>query len=191
MRVEVEMEEGKNRSSTSFEGDLCRERAAQFLRALQLSSAQKRRIRVEIDEGQNRTSMRFEGGLCRERAVQFMEALGVSSEPQPTKRSERSSSGLSSFQEPDEDLTLKERLKLFLKFDYSGRWFSSREAQRAYSATYGEEMGLSTVSTYLSRMYRDGFLERRGSRAEREYRVVEAPEGTGEVSGEVAGERTG
>lgn len=139
------------------------------------------KIKVEIEEGESKTSMVFEGDRCRERVVQFLEALPNSSEQQPqaetqTHRTEIGSGGLSDLPEMNEDLTLKERLKLFLKFEYSDEWFSSRAAKHAYDESYGEDLALSTVSTYLSRMYRDDFLERRGSRAEREYRVTEHPE---------------
>lgn len=189
MRVEVEIREGRKRSTTSFEGDLCRERATRLLEALDElepePEARDRRINVEIEEDGGRTSMRFEGGLCRERAVRYIKAHKASSEPQESKQKTADSRGLSA-SKVDEDLTLKERLRLFLKFDYNDRWFSSRGAKRAYERAYGEDIGLSTVSTYLSRMYREGFLERRGSRAEREYRVAVTPENGPTGGGEAA-----
>lgn len=140
------------------------------------------KIKVEIDEGQNTTQMVFEGDRCRERVIQFLEALQVSSEQpqsQGQTQTRANNKNLTELPELDEDLTLKERLKLFLKYEYSDRWFGSKEAKRAYDTTYGKDLALSTVSTYLSRMYRGGFLERRGSRAEREYRVAEPPETDG------------
>ena len=41
-----------------------------------------------------------------------------------------------------------------------------------YQRQYGEEIKLSTVSTYLTRLTGEGFLERRGNRVEREYHVL-------------------
>lgn len=150
------------------------------------------KIKVEIvEEGQSSTSIEFEAGeaaLCREKAVQFLEAFPISSGTQPQAetqtqgqgtRAEVGSGGLSDV--PDlsgmnEDLTLKERLRMFLRHECSGEWFSSREAKRAYDQAYGDDLALSTVSTYLSRMYRDDVLERRGSRSEREYRIKNPPD---------------
>jgi len=177
MRIEVELREGREKSSWVFEGDPCREEVADFLEALDLPSADNSKLVLEVDDGENMTTMNFRGGLCRERAVQSLKALKVSSEPQTqVEKQKQSSRGLSN-EVPDEELTLKERLRLFLKFDYNEQWFNSSDAKKAYESQYGEEIGLSTVSTYLSRMAREGVLEKRGSRAEREYRVAEAPEG--------------
>ncbi len=74
------------------------------------------------------------------------------------------------------ELTLKERLEMFLKFEYPRTWFSSLDVKRHYEAVY-HKISLSTVSTYLARMYRDGLLERRGGRNQREYRLLETPGG--------------
>lgn len=68
--------------------------------------------------------------------------------------------------------TIKERLSLFLKFEFSGQWFTSLVVKDRYERQYGEEIKLSTVSTYLTRLTGEGFLERRGNRVEREYHVI-------------------
>ncbi len=67
--------------------------------------------------------------------------------------------------------TIKERLSLFLKFEFSGQWFTSLVVKASYERQYGEEIKLSTVSTYLTRLTGEGFLERRGNRVERQYHV--------------------
>lgn len=69
--------------------------------------------------------------------------------------------------------TIKERLRLFLKFEFQGMWFTSLQVKDKYERQYGEEIKLSTVSTYLTRLYSEGFLERRGNRIEREYHVID------------------
>lgn len=71
-------------------------------------------------------------------------------------------------------LTIKDRLKLFLKFEYRGRWFTTLDVKDRYEKQYGDEIKLSTVSTYLSRLNNEGFLERRGNRVEREYHIAGA-----------------
>ena len=69
--------------------------------------------------------------------------------------------------------TIKERLRLFLKFEYRNLWFTSIQVKGKYERQYGEEIKISTVSTYLTRLYNEGFLERRGNRVERDYHVID------------------
>jgi hypothetical protein len=75
----------------------------------------------------------------------------------------------------NESLTIKQRLELFMNFEYKGQWFTSLEVKRDYDRIYGN-INLSTVSTYLSRMYRENKLERMGNRNQRKYHIREEPE---------------
>lgn len=136
------------------------------------------KINVEIiyDDG-TKTVVSFEGSLVKERVLQMIEALDF--QLTPTETSSRLTS--QDFAQDiallsDETLTVKERLKLLLRYEYPGVWFTSKEAKAHYERVSGH-IPLSTVSTYLSRMHRAGILERRGSRAQREYRYIsKAPE---------------
>lgn len=71
----------------------------------------------------------------------------------------------------DNKLTISERLELFLKYEYPHVWFSSLDIQKHYEKIYGS-IKLSTVSTYLSRMFNKNLLERRGNRTQREYKYI-------------------
>jgi len=53
--------------------------------------------------------------------------------------------------------------------------FTSLDVKRDYDRAYGN-INLSTVSTYLSRMYRESKLERMGNRNQRKYHIREEPE---------------
>jgi len=75
----------------------------------------------------------------------------------------------------NESLTIKQRLELFLNYEYKNQWFTSLEVKRDYERVYGN-INLSTVSTYLSRMYRENKLERVGNRNQRKYQIREEPE---------------
>ncbi|WP_342305886.1 hypothetical protein [Methanolobus sp. ZRKC5] len=78
----------------------------------------------------------------------------------------------------DMSLTISERLELFLRYEYPRVWFSSQDVQQHYEKIYGT-IKQSTVSTYLSRMFRKTLLERRGNRTQREYRyIADEPEST-------------
>ncbi|MHC1570426.1 MAG: transcriptional repressor [Methermicoccaceae archaeon] len=70
----------------------------------------------------------------------------------------------------DSELTLRQRLEMFIKYDLDAEWFTSRDVKRAYEQKF-DSISLSTVSTYLSRMFQDGILERMGNRNERRYRL--------------------
>jgi hypothetical protein len=65
-----------------------------------------------------------------------------------------------------------DRLEHFIKFEFSNTWFTSQELRERYE-TVADDIKLSTVSTYLSRMNRDGLLEKRGNRNNRQYRLIE------------------
>jgi predicted transcriptional regulator len=54
--------------------------------------------------------------------------------------------------------------------------FSSREALEAYAEEYGEEIPLSTVSTYLARLTERGFLERVKGQGFIRYRLARSSE---------------
>jgi predicted transcriptional regulator len=42
----------------------------------------------------------------------------------------------------------------------------------AFDDLYHNKTGLSTISTYLGRLYRDGYLEREGNRVSLRYRLT-------------------
>lgn len=77
--------------------------------------------------------------------------------------------------DPDgEGLTIKERLASFLRYDHQAPqgWFTSSQVRRIYEDKFEESVRLSTVSTYLAGLHANGTLERKGSRAKRQYRVA-------------------
>lgn len=72
-----------------------------------------------------------------------------------------------------ESLPIIKRVEiLILKYFYRG-WFTSKDIQEQYKEIFDEEIKSSTVSMCLQRLYKqDGILERRGSRAQRNYRLI-------------------
>lgn len=123
----------------------------------------KVRVEVTTDEGV-KTSMEKEGDLQHEmlkqltimEVVKFLKAQ------------------LSLIPVEDEEFTIKERLASFLRFHQQAPkgWFTSSQMKKIYEEEYKEKVRLSTISTYLASMHSDGILERQGSRAKRQYRVV-------------------
>ena len=140
------------------------------------------KVSLEIvdDEGV-KTNVTFEGDFAKERLIQLIEALDF--QPAP-KHSSRLSSQRLARDLINEALTAKDRLKFFLRYEYPNIWFKSVEVKERYGLIYGH-MPLSTISTYLGRMYREGILERRGTRAQREYRYISTEAEEREVSQDI------
>ena len=68
-----------------------------------------------------------------------------------------------------------DRLGSFIRYEFSNAWFTTQELRERYE-TVADDIKLSTVSTYLSRMNRDGLLDKRGNRNNRQYRLIEMVE---------------
>jgi hypothetical protein len=68
--------------------------------------------------------------------------------------------------------SIREKLELIVNQIKYG-WFTSDHVKELYQNQFHEEIKPSTVSTYLARLFNENALDRRGSRAKREYRVVE------------------
>lgn len=126
------------------------------------------KIRIEIEDGGTRSSFEFESqgverSSLREKVVDFLNASGAFSEPEvPAAAPSRfESSG-----------TLMDKLRYFIEYEFPDRWFTSQNLRERYE-TICDDIKLSTVSTYLSRMNRDGILEHRGNRNNRQYRLIE------------------
>ncbi|HOO54381.1 MAG TPA: hypothetical protein PLY09_07175 [Methanothrix sp.] len=121
------------------------------------------KVKIEIeDEGMKSTHV-FEGAIIREKIIDFLAVAGVFSEGVDEVREVD--------QKPENNRTLRDRLEIFVREEFPESWFSSNELRDRYEAV-SDDIKLSTVSTYLSRMYYDGVLERRGNRNQRQYRLV-------------------
>ncbi len=92
-----------------------------------------------------------------------------------------------------EDLTIKERLAYFLRYDEKSPvdWFTSSQIRRIYEEAYGENVRLSTLSTYLANMHSEGILVRKGSRAKWEYRLAKNMSASRSESGSGSRSRSG
>ena len=132
------------------------------------------RIRIEIEDGGLKSSHEFEsqnkgGEALRDKIIGFLSASGIFEdkvESGPSAAPARDYGGAG---------TLMDRLESFIKFEFSNTWFTTQELRERYE-TVADDIKLSTVSTYLSRMNRDGLLDKRGNRNNRQYRLMEMVE---------------
>lgn len=156
MKIRLEIE-GKNAGILNYKGPDCINLAVAYLSSI---DATELHIQLTKDD-QTRADAEFSGEFWLMSATKFIMSAVKSKPVIPPV----SSSGA----DDSNTLTLKERLEMFLRFEYPRVWFSSLDVKRQYESIYGS-ISLSTVSTYLARMYRDNVLERKGNRNQREYR---------------------
>lgn len=131
------------------------------------------RIRIEIEDGGLKSSHEFEaqnmdGEALREKIIGFLSASGIFE-----GKNERAA--IAPTHDYGSSGTLMDRLEKFIKYEFSNTWFTSQELREKYE-TVADDIKLSTVSTYLSRMNRDGLLEKKGNRNNRHYRLIESIE---------------
>jgi hypothetical protein len=161
MKISLEIE-GKNACSINYKGPDCVNLAVTYLNSIE---ADEVRVRIAKDDG-TKADAEFEGefpGISATKFIISVSGKNIQVPPQSTITSISNGSGT---------LSIKERLEMFLRFEYPRAWFSSLDVKKQYENVYGK-IGLSTVSTYLARMSHENILIRRGNRNQREYHFKE------------------
>ncbi len=128
------------------------------------------RIRIEIEDKGLKSSHEFEsqnmnGEALRDRIIGFLSASGVFENEKQSIAPGMSAHDYSSG-------TLMDRLESFIRHEFANTWFTTQELRERYE-TVVDDIKLSTVSTYLSRMNHDGLLDKRGNRNNRQYRLID------------------
>ena len=126
-------------------------------------------VRIEGNDREIKFSQEFEKlsySEAKERVNEFLKFIYKIEEKLPTVKE----SWLSMYD--IENLSQKDRLFLILKHNHPNEWVRSQDIKEEYEILFGEPINLSSVSTYLARFYESGLTERRGSRAQREYRLI-------------------
>lgn len=161
MKIRLELD-GKNAGSVSYKGPESAEMAASYLNSIEADEVE---VHIVKEDG-TKAFAEFSGEFWNMSATKFILSAA---QTRPAHLPPISSSVEDV---PQESLTLKERLEMFLRFEYPRIWFTSLDVKRHYESVYGK-INLSTVSTYLARMHRDNILERKGNHNQREYRFIE------------------
>jgi len=127
-----------------------------------------RKIRVELFDGDgNRYTIAFEGQVTRDKALRLLdlvELLGGVPGEGPTAGAGSSL--------PNQLLSRFEKVQLVIQKSFPLIWFSSKDIQSVYEQELKEPVGLSTVSTYLSRMANKGMLLRTGGTSNLRYKTA-------------------
>ena len=127
-----------------------------------------RKMRVELfDNDGNRYTIAFEGQVTRDKALRLLDLVellgGAPGEnPNLSPNSALTNSLVSRF----------EKLQVVIQKSFPLIWFSSKDLQSIYEQDLKEPIGLSTVSTYLSRMTSKGMLLRTGGPNNLKYRTA-------------------
>ena len=119
------------------------------------------RVKIDIfDQDGNKISISLEGNITRKKVLHILDLIellsGSASSEIPNTNSKKSKYN---------------RLQFLIEKEFPISWFSSEQIHVAYEDSYVEPISISTVSTYLSRLTKHGFLLRRGSRGRRLYRI--------------------
>ena len=122
-----------------------------------------KKMRVDVfDENGNRYTVTFEGKVTREKALRLFDIVELLG-------------GVHGKNEQKYEMTKFSKIdktKLVVEKDFPFRWFSSKEILAIYEKKYNEPISLSTISTYLARLTDRGFLIKKGSSYNRNYRMI-------------------
>jgi len=123
-----------------------------------------KKIRVEIFNGSgDRYTIVFEGRVTRDKALRLLDLVELLG-GMPNLNPEWSN--------PPSELSKFDKLRLVIEKHFPLVWFSSKDVQAVYEKEFREPIGLSTISTYLSRMADRGFLLKGGPLNHRRYRMA-------------------
>ena len=117
-----------------------------------------RKMRVELfDSDGNRYTIAFEGQVTRDKALRLLDLVELLGSAPGENPSTNAGTAL-----PNKALSRFEKVQLVIQKNFPLIWFSSKDIQSIYEQELKEPVGLSTVSTYLSRMSTKGMLLRTG-----------------------------
>jgi len=123
------------------------------------------------NETGGKVKLSFDGSFSPEDIGKIIKKLQDDENPSEPKPDPAQTPNLNSNSNVD-SLNIREKLEIIVKEIKHG-WFTSDHIRELYYYHFQIEIKPSTVSTYLARMFNEEILDRRGSRARREYRVTE------------------
>jgi hypothetical protein len=123
-----------------------------------------KKMRVEVfDASGERYTVTFEGQVSREKALRLLDIVELLGGMPGIRPGES---------EPVSELPKLEKIRLIVERHFPIIWFSAKDVQTVYEKELKEPVGLSTVSTYLSRMAERGILVKSGFSNSKRYRLT-------------------
>jgi len=127
-----------------------------------------RKMRVELfDNDGNRYTIVFEGQVTRDNALRLLDLVELLGGAPSEGSSATSTSSLT-----NRMFSRFDKVQLVIQKSFPLIWFSSKDLQSVYEQELKEPVGLSTVSTYLSRMASRGLLLRTGGPSNLKYKTA-------------------
>ena len=127
-----------------------------------------RKMRVELfDSDGNRYTIAFEGQVTRDKALRLLDLVELLGGSPNDSLSLSNGSNL-----PNKALSRFEKVQLVIQKNFPLIWFSSKDIQSVYEQELKEPVGLSTISTYLSRLTGKGLLLRTGGSNNLKYKTL-------------------
>ncbi len=118
-----------------------------------------KRLRVEFcDENGEQVTVAISGQHAKDRLLQIINLF-------------ENSESLN-HQEDNVTMTSMQKIIEMIRTKVNAVWFTGKDLSLLYGEKYHETIKPSTISTYLSRLYTNGYLERKGNRSCWQYRLL-------------------
>ena len=118
-----------------------------------------KKFKVEFCDGNGESvTVAVSGQFSKERILQIM-GLFESSSQETTNTNNVSRTSM-------------DKIVDIIKSTYNNAWFTTRDISLIFYEKHHTQIKLSTISTYLARMYANGYLERKGNRSCWQYRFI-------------------
>ncbi|MEA2071742.1 MAG: hypothetical protein U9O98_10695 [Asgard group archaeon] len=129
----------------------------------------KRKVKVEMsDENENKITITYEG-IINEKSLNDLitsanSILGKNAQEMEKKEDVPIENAL--------DLPVIDRVQLVIGTAFGmGSWFTTNDLCESYYDIFQSNLKITTASTYLARLHKNGLLERSGSRNERKFQL--------------------
>ncbi len=120
-----------------------------------------RKLKIEVQTTDNQTmTLAYSGRITEETIEQVISFLKGLVKPRETVEVFKL-----------KDLPIARKIQMIIESDFRKKWFTSRDLKKTYEETFGEPVKISTVSTYLVRLWEEGFLVRKGNRNQYMYKL--------------------
>jgi hypothetical protein len=124
------------------------------------SDLNMKRLKVEFcDENGEQVTVAVSGQHARERLIQIIGLFEGNDASIKLKNNEVT-------------LTSMQKIIEVIRTKTNDVWFTSKDVSLLYSDIYHETIKPSTISTYLTRLYLNGYLERKGNRSCWQYHLL-------------------
>lgn len=124
-----------------------------------------RKMKVDLVDGNgNHYTVSFAGNVTRDKAIRLLEIVELLGgiPDNTTRESSSNTNQLSKF----------DKIRSIVEKRFPIVWFSSTDVKTIYEQELKEPIGLSTVSTYLSRMTQRGLITENAASNHKKYRIL-------------------